>query len=166
MTLTRDDVVDILTACAGGDRRKVGETDVSFWFATLRPDLDRQLCLEAVRSHYMNSTEWAMPGHINTLAVQIRRDRAEREKADEIHNLAITGPNPAAGGMPIPTDGKPVWAAYDVNGAITRTCDRCKAAPNEACWNPVTKQATKIACLVRYTGKPYLGRPLDFDEAA
>lgn len=166
MTLTRDDVVDILSACAGGDHRKVGETDVSFWFATLRPDLDRQLALDAVRIHYAGSTERAMPAHINNLAVQIRRDRAEREKAQEIHQASISAPNPAIGGLPIPTDGRPVWAAYRVNDAITRACDRCKARPQEACLNPVTRQETKIPCLVRMTGKPYLGRPLDFEETA
>lgn len=164
--MNRNEIADVLTACAALDQRKVGDSDVSAWYATIRPDIDRQLALDAVRIHYATSTDRAMPGHINNLAVQIRRDRAEREKADEIHNLAITGPNPAAGYLPIPTDGKPVWAAYEVNGAIDRACPRCHAKPREACMNPITRQETKIACLVRYTGKPYLGKPLNFEETA
>lgn len=78
----------------------------------------------------------------------------------------ITPPNDAIGGLPIPTDGHPVWAAYAINDAISRPCPRCHAKPNEACANPITRRDTKIPCLVRMTGKPYLGKPLGFEETA
>ncbi|MBM4707167.1 hypothetical protein GS455_26885 [Rhodococcus hoagii] len=86
MTLTRDDVIDVLTAAASVDLRKIGDADVAGWSATLRADLDRDLALEALRVHYATSAERLMPAHINKLAVQIRRDRAEREKAARDHH--------------------------------------------------------------------------------
>jgi hypothetical protein len=97
-------------------------------------------------------------GDLISVARGIRRDRAEREKATEAHN-AWAAPNPALGGLPIPTDGKPVWAAYDEgrNGrAIDRPCSRCRADPGEACVNMSTGVTSKIPCLVRLTGKDKL----------
>ena len=120
--------------------------------------------LEAVTRHYSDSRERAMPASIGRIARDIRQDRAMRSDPTPPPNYGA--PNPAISGLPIPTDGRPVWAAYEVNDAITRPCDRCKAKPNEACMNPITRQETKIPCLVRMTGKPYLGRPLDFEETA
>ncbi|WP_217451204.1 hypothetical protein, partial [Prescottella equi] len=83
MTLNRDDIVDLLTAASSVDLRKVGEADVAGWAATLRPDLDRDSAFEALRVHYATSSERLMPAHINRIAVQLRRDRAERESAAE-----------------------------------------------------------------------------------
>ena len=160
--MNRDEVVDVLTAAATIDHRTVGEADVAGWYATLRPDIDRQLGIDAVRIHYAGTREWIMPADVNNLATQIRKDRAERESREERearqdandyrHGLTAA-PNPALGGLPIPTDGHPVWAAYDVNGAIDRPCPRCGAEPREACRNPITERDSKIPCLVRLTGK-------------
>ncbi|NKU37730.1 hypothetical protein GS887_27790 [Rhodococcus hoagii] len=125
MTLTRDDVIDVLTAAASVDLRKIGDADVAGWSATLRADLDRDLALEALRVHYATSAERLMPAHINKLAVQIRRDRAEREKAAEI----ITRPDRQLGGLPINADGDPVWTAYEVNDAIDANARRASSRP-------------------------------------
>lgn len=81
-------------------------------------------------------------------AREIRRDRAERDKAPGQGGWDAA-PNPALGGLPIPTEGKPVWSAYEVNDAILRPCPRCAARPEEACLNPITKRALKIPCLPR-----------------
>lgn len=156
MTLSRDDVIDVLTACAALDHRRIGESDIDAWSATLRPDLTRPLCLAAVAAHYMASTDRAMPAHINTLAVGIRRDRAEREKAAEVHQAAIAPPNPALGGLPIPTAGTPVHGAYRVNDAITRACPRCNAEPNRPCVTDSAGRESTIPCLQRLTGKAHL----------
>lgn len=145
MTITRDDVIDLLTAAASVDLRKIGEADVTGWAATLRQDLDRDLAIEALRMHYATSTERLMPAHINRLAIQIRRDRAEREKATE----AITRPDRQLGGLQIAADGDPVWAAYDVNDAISRHCPTCEQPPDHACINLATNSARKIPCLKR-----------------
>lgn len=145
MTMTRDDVIDVLTAAASVDLRKIGDADVAGWSATLRQDLDRDLALEALRVHYATSSERLMPAHINKLAVQIRRDRAEREKAAEI----TTRPDRQLGGLPINADGDPVWAAYETNGAIDVECPTCKQPADHACINLATDTARKIPCLSR-----------------
>lgn len=142
---------------------------IAAWAEAMEPhQLQQADVLAAVTAHYQPAgVDTIRVGDVIQGARTIRRDRAEREKAAEIHEAsAIAPPNPAIGGLPIPTDGKPVWAAYDVNGAINRPCPRCKAKPNEACMNPITNSATKIPCLVRMTGKPYLGKPLNFEETA
>lgn len=158
MTLTRNDVIDVLTACSSVDLRKVGDTDVDGWTATLRSDLDRNLALEAVRIHYVTSTERIMPGHVNKLALQLRRDRAEREPAadrelrqlqhDMKHGLASG--DAQFGNLPIGSaDGEPVPGAYSVNNAIEHVCPMCGADEYQACMNKVSGSARKIPCLPR-----------------
>ncbi|MBM4575779.1 hypothetical protein GS415_06715 [Rhodococcus hoagii] len=131
MTLTRDDVIDVLTAAASVDLRKIGDADVEGWSATLRADLDRDLALEALRVHYATSAERLMPAHINKLAVQIRRDRAEREKAAEI----ITRPDRQLGGLPINADGDP-------SGLHTRSTMRSAVSARHASSHRTTRAST------------------------
>ena len=140
---------------------------IAAWAEAMEPhQLPQADVLAAVTAHYQAAGADTMRvGDLIQGARSIRRDRAEREKATDAHN-AWTAPNPAIGGLPIPTDGNPVWAAYRVNDAIDRPCPRCKAKPREACRNPITRCDSKIPCLVRLTGKPYLGTPLDFGEAS
>ncbi|MHD0300863.1 hypothetical protein RCF19_33775 [Rhodococcus qingshengii] len=158
MTLTRDDVIDVLTACSSVDLRKVGKSDVDSWCSTLRRDLDRSLALEAVRIHYVTSPDRIMPAHVNNLALQIRKDRAEREPAvdrelrqlqhDVKHGL-VQG-DAQLGGLPIGgADGKPVPGAYAVNNAIEHVCPLCGADEYQACTNNVSGVGRKMPCLPR-----------------
>ncbi|QRE81857.1 hypothetical protein F1734_17475 [Rhodococcus ruber] len=154
MTLTRDDVIDVLTACASIDQRKVGATDITAWWTTLRPDLDLQLALDAVRVHYATSTDRALPGHINQLAVQIRKDRAEREdheqrEARQLANDQRHGIEVAQAGLAINAEGPPVPGAYQINDAVNRDCPKCKAEPYEPCTNPINGQPRRIPCPAR-----------------
>lgn len=158
MTLTRDNVIDILTAISAYDRRTIGEGDIVAWGSALRPDLDLQLALEAVRIHHATSEDWIKPVHLNKLAVDIRKDRADREdrEAREARQLGndvrhgIATPDPQLGGLPIgAADGNPVWDAYDVNGAIDRDCPTCKQPAGCACVNQVNDNARKIPCMAR-----------------
>ncbi|EHK86401.1 hypothetical protein [Rhodococcus pyridinivorans] len=150
MTLTRNDVIDLLSAASSVDLRKVGEADVTGWGAMLRQDLDRDLAFEALRQHYATSSERIMPAHINTIAVSIRRDRAERERAAEVSAAARALPDAQLAGLPIGgADGNPVWAAYEVNDAISRECPTCKQPPECACVNPINDSARKIPCHAR-----------------
>lgn len=157
MTLTRDDVIDVLTACSSVDLRKVGASDVDAWGSTLRRDLDRDLAIEAVRIHYATSAERIMPAHVNAVAVQIRKDRADREDADarrrreddrdrKLHLVA----DPQMGNLPIGgIDGEPVPGAYEVNEAVDRPCPTCKAEPMNPCVNVVSGLERKMPCLGR-----------------
>ncbi|MFD6677515.1 hypothetical protein ACFWDA_24540 [Rhodococcus zopfii] len=151
MTLTRDDVIDLLTAAASVDLRKLGEADITGWSAILRPDLDRDLAFEALRVHYATSPERVMPAHINTRAVEIRRDRADREErvareARQVRNDARHGLHHADGGLALNADGPPVPGAYQVNDAFDRRCPKCDAEPLEPCTNLANGQPRRIPC--------------------
>lgn len=157
MALTRNDVIDVLTACAAFDNRRVGETDIAAWAAALRPELTRGDALEAVRTHYAASADRAMPAHVNGIARRIQRDRAEQRHNDALREQAAARnalPNPNLGGLPIPTEGEPVWAAYDVDGAIDRPCVLCGAQPGEACVSLADPgRVLKIPCVSRLANR-------------
>jgi hypothetical protein len=87
-------------------------------------------------------------------AREVRRQRAEAEKAAEIH--AAAGELPAGSGwagLPLKAQGIPVWPAYEINGALDRECPRCHADPGDACITG-RNQPQKVPCLPRLTGKP------------
>ncbi|KDE14234.1 hypothetical protein [Rhodococcus aetherivorans] len=160
MTLTRDDVIDILTAIAAYDRRTIGEGDIAAWGAALRPDLDRQLAIEAVRIHNATSEDWIKPVHVNKLAVDIRKDRADREDRearearqldnDTRHGLVIDQDGTALNaGLSINADGPPVPGAYQVNDAVERDCPTCKAEPYEPCTNRINGNSRRMPCTAR-----------------
>lgn len=152
MTLTRNDVIDLLTAAASVDLRKLGEADVTGWSAMLRSDLDRDLAFEALRVHYATSPERVMPAHINARAIEIRKDRADREERlerelradrnDARHGLDQV----SSSGLALNADGPPVPGAYQVNDAVERECPHCHAEPYEPCTNPVNGSARRIPC--------------------
>jgi hypothetical protein len=74
--MTREEVVDVLTKCAAFDQRTVGELDVMAWHEILgRVDLAD--ALEAVRRHYTDSSDRAMPADILKLS-RIARDERTR----------------------------------------------------------------------------------------
>lgn len=141
---------------------KLGEPDaarIAAWAESVdRWQLDVPDLVEGVNRYYEGETAGRTIGIGDLLhhARESRRLRAEREKAAEIHaDVVNAAALPAGGyaGLPINAEGKPVWAAYDVKGAIDRTCPRCHAEPGCAC---VTARGTaqKIPCLSRMTGKP------------
>lgn len=115
------------------------------------PDL-----LEGVVRYY-EGTEQADVIRIGDLvhhAREVRRQRAESEKAREIHQAA--GELPAGSGwagLPINARGIPVWPAYEVNDAIGRACPRCHAEAGDACITG-RDQPQKIPCLPRLNDQP------------
>lgn len=132
-----------------GDPARIGA-----WSEVIEPHkLDTATLLAAVDAFY-NDNPNARTIQVADLirhGRNMRRERAEREKAAEITSAAP--PNLALGGLPIPTDGDPVWGAYEVNEAITRPCPRCGAQPDEACWNRINGRPSRVPCLIRLTGK-------------
>lgn len=155
MTLTRNDVIDLLTAAASVDLRKLGEADVTGWSAMLRSDLDRDLAFEALRVHYATSPERVMPAHINARAIEIRKDRADREERLERElradrNDARHGLEPVGGGpLALNADGPPVPGAYEVGGAVDRECPACGAVSMEPCVNRASGRPMRMPCLAR-----------------
>jgi hypothetical protein len=83
--LTRDDVIDVLTAIAAADRRTVGEADVDLWSAALNAAgvASRADAIQAVVGHFAESSEWLMPAHVVRGVKAIRKARvAAAEEAD------------------------------------------------------------------------------------
>lgn len=134
---------------------KLGPADaprLAAWAESIeRWKLDAADLLEGVIRYYEGDTEGRTIGVGDLLhhAREVRRQRAEGEKAREIHEAAgeLTAGDGWAG-LPIKAQGVPVWAAYEVNDAIGRKCPRCHAAPGDAC---VTARdwPQKIPCLPR-----------------
>ena len=107
--------------------------------------------IAAVTAHYQQAgADTPKPGDIIEFARKIRRERAEREKADDLVALQPPPPpDPQFGNLPIATDGEPVWAAYEEWDAIEITCRTCGAAPREGCVNTATGTDRKIPCVSR-----------------
>lgn len=143
---------------------KLGEVDkvrLAAWAEAIdRWKLETPDLLEGVNVYYEGNTTGRIIGIGDLLhnAREARRQRAERERAQEVHADVVAArelPH-GYGGLPINAAGNPVWAAYDVNDAISRKCPRCHAAPDDAC---VTARGTaqKIPCMPRMTNDPLGG---------
>ncbi|MGW4124745.1 hypothetical protein [Nocardia sp. NPDC004711] len=138
---------------------KLGDADearLAAWAESVqRWELDTPDLIEAVMRYYEAETEGRTIGIGDLLhhARESRRQRAEREKAVEVRAEVVEAKALHSGGysgLPINATGSPIWAAYDVNGAIDRECPRCHAEPNDACVT-VHETAQKIPCLERLT---------------
>lgn len=138
--MNRDEMVDVLTAIAVGDRRTVGRTDVDFWW-TVIGDLPKDLALRAVREHFRERPGvWLEPGHIMERVRAIRREELEREPdaarearqdaleakvAKDVAELA------ASKGIPGPVK----FTRREANALLVK-CDWCKAGIGTACTIP------------------------------
>ena len=78
MTMTSDEVWDLLELIASIDRRKVGLTDRQIWEGLIG-DLSAADAQAAVIAHYRESREWIMPADVRTRVKALRRDRLSRE---------------------------------------------------------------------------------------
>lgn len=88
MTLTRDQVIELLQLAAAGDKRTIGEADVAMWsdaaligrWAVRLRDREsgqwvwsNQVALDAIRHHFARSTTYLLPGHITEFVAAYRR---------------------------------------------------------------------------------------------
>lgn len=78
MTMTSDEVWDLLELIASIDRRKVGLTDRKTWEGLIG-DLPAADAQAAVIGHYRESREWIMPADVRARVKAMRRDRLARE---------------------------------------------------------------------------------------
>jgi len=79
--VNRNDMVDLLTAVAAGDRRQIGEADITAWTAVIG-DLGRDECLAAVVVHRRERPGvWLEPGHLLAIVRAARTERGRREDA-------------------------------------------------------------------------------------
>lgn len=139
---------------------KLGDPDkarLAAWAESIeRWKLDAPDLLEGVIRYYEGQTEGRTIGIGDLLhhAREVRRQRAESEKAAQVHTEAAALPGADSwAGLPIQAQGVPVWPAYEVNDAISRQCPRCHAAPGDACVN-ARDWPQKLPCLSRLTDRP------------
>lgn len=82
--MNKNDVVDVLSAIAVGDRRTVGQNDVELWNRIIG-HLRKDLALQAVVDHFRECPGvWLEPGHIAQRVGAISRDSFERAEAPAI----------------------------------------------------------------------------------
>lgn len=74
------EAADLLTAMSAFDRRTIGDGDVIAWQAVLS-DAPFGDCLEAVKRHYAEHTEWMMPAHVRRLVRDIHGEREAMARA-------------------------------------------------------------------------------------
>ncbi|MFE3060572.1 hypothetical protein [Nocardia sp. NPDC059239] len=138
---------------------KLGDADearLAAWAESVeRWELDTPDLVEGVIRYYEAETEGRTIGIGDLLhhARESRRQRAERDKAAEIHaDAALPAGQGRYSGLPINATGDPVRAAYDIGGAVDRPCPNCGAAVGDPCI-AATGLGQKIPCLVRMTGR-------------
>lgn len=120
---------------------------IAAWAEALEPfGFDQGDLLAGVTKHYQAENAASIKvGDLIGSSRELRRQRAEREKG-----VPAPPPNGGMAGLPIASsDGKPIAAAYAINGAINHECPRCQSEAGTACWNPTTKSDRKIPCLER-----------------
>jgi hypothetical protein len=136
--MTRDDVIDVLTAVAAADRRTVGHADVDVWQGVIG-DLPRDFALRAVRDHLRESPGvWLEPGHVFQRVRVIMREELEREPDTlrEARQTALAAKvkqdEPSA-----PFTG-PIKHHRPQNNWMAVRCPHCGAAPLKHCNVPGT----------------------------
>ncbi|AMS03232.1 hypothetical protein PP487_gp73 [Gordonia phage Herod] len=133
------------------DRVTADTARIQAWAEAMEPHgLDQADAIAAVTAHYSApGATTVRVGDVITAARKIRRERAEREKGEQV---AIAAPDGQLGGLPIgDADGTPIWPAYEQHDAITVPCRTCQAQPDEACVNLATQMTRKIPCTTRIT---------------
>lgn len=124
---------------------------IAAWAEALEPHkLAGPDLLAAVTDYYGDNKDGrtVQVSDIIRRAREIRRQRAESEKAADPYERRSLPAGDGWAGLPISAAGEPVWNAYDVNGAIDRECPACHALPDNACIT-ARDQPQKIPCLAR-----------------
>jgi hypothetical protein len=135
---------------------------VAAWAEAIqRYELDAPELLDAVTTFYGATPQGRLTvGELIRVARASRQDATMRQESNEraargitsglTPRAAITAGDQQLGGLPIAgANGEPVWAAYEVSGAIERECEACGAPPEKSCLNIATGTARKIPCLAR-----------------
>lgn len=82
MTITRNEVIQLLQIAGAYDNRKAAEAPIHAWFdSATRARWTYLEAADAIKDHYATSTAFVMPGHITALIQTRRRDKALRQAA-------------------------------------------------------------------------------------
>lgn len=114
-----------------------------------RYDLELHDLLAGVSAYYEIGRERVIqPGDVIRAARDIRQRRALAETTHDIRALPPGAPaHYEHGGLN--ADGRPVQAAYEIDGAGHLPCPTCHAKPGQWCENPHSGNPRKIPCTAR-----------------
>jgi hypothetical protein len=166
--MTRDDVIDVLTAVAAADRRTVGHSDVDVWQAVIG-DLPRDFALRAVRDHLREQPGvWLEPGHVYQRSRLMMREELEHEPDAfrEARQAALEAKAAADDDSPPPYVGEIKFNRPTCNWMAV-PCPHCHAAPRKHCVVPGTRNrpyggthpARLMAARSRHTPAPQPAAP-------
>lgn len=120
------------------------------WSEAVEPyNFDAPDLISAVTLHYQGTDETIKINNVIALARKIRGERAERENAEDLPELAP--PDPQSMGLGLHTTGEPIWKAYEQHGAIDLPCETCGAEPEQGCVNLAINMSRRIPCVSRLT---------------
>ncbi|MCW2902231.1 MAG: hypothetical protein JWO67_4496 [Streptosporangiaceae bacterium] len=137
--MTPDEIINLLSIAVSYDRRTVGEADVHAWGdAAERARWTFDDAAEAIKDYYATTPDekpWVMPNHITLRVKAARRDRLDKEAAQELISgpphwkvaRAIAG---FAARLVIPEPREPR------NPALAVPCPHCGASVGASCTRP------------------------------
>lgn len=173
--MNRNDMIDLLTAVAAGDRRQVGEADITAWTAVIG-DLGRDEALAAVVVHRRERPGvWLEPGHLLAIVRAARIDQGKRDDAaaaravladprlvpmpEEVRRqlvrirdswsapIRMNTPDRGNQGAARRRDRVETDADRARNGHAITVCFRCACdVPVPAGWNPRDREAPPVHC--------------------
>lgn len=151
MTLTREQVVDLLSVAAAYDSRKPNPDTVLAWTeAAGRGRWDYQGALTAIHEHYAESAEWIMPAHITTRLKAVRQQPPHLPTQRD--PLAVEGYDRPRRQLPAQRQADPAhvrsvmadlaremgWEQRDrpLHEQLSVRCPHCHATPGQKCTRP------------------------------
>lgn len=152
--ITEREAVQVISRAAIFDQRmaKPSPAVIDGWADEFnRYDLELHDLLAGVSAYYEIGRERVIqPGDVIRAARDIRQRRALTETTDHIRALPPGAPaHYEHGGLN--ADGRPVQAAYEIDGAGHLPCPTCHAKPGEWCENTRTSNPKKIPHASRLT---------------
>jgi hypothetical protein len=150
--LTRNEVVDLLTAISAYDKRKPDNASILAWGKSA--ELGRWTfpeALDAVCEHFANSTEYLMPAHVTARVKATRQDRTMRAEALALEAAPVDPVAAARVTAAVEQLAKQMgWAERDTQResfALRVRCPHCGVGEGVRCVSPKTGKAlTQSAC--------------------
>ncbi len=135
--MTRDEIINLLSVAAAYDKRTLGEADIAAWSdAAERGRWGYEQAADAVKTHYAESDQWLMPGHVTRRIKDHRSEpprsralpKATPERAEDEHRRRVVS-----------------WFAerfqadhgqrsQEQRECLAVACPHCGATPNRPCW--------------------------------
>lgn len=87
--MNKTEMAKLLTMASAIDNRKIGTETVEAWFMVIG-DIEFEIAVEALKTHFNDSSEYLIPNHIRVLATKIEKHRLAMERKIKMdHFLAL-----------------------------------------------------------------------------